>query len=435
MVEAQGALRSWIDYSADNHFPLENIPFGAFLNPRTNEVHCCTRIGDSVIDLSILEHHRLLHEGEVMMNCDHHVFCEPNLNKFMALGKAARLEVRAAIQAIFAEGSTILSEALKGQALFPAHTVSMRMPVFIRDYTDFYSSYSHAYNVGCMIRGPDNAIQANWKHLPVGYHGRASSIVVSGTPIRRPKGQVENGATKTPNFAACARMDLELEMGTFITKGNDLGDPIPVNEAKDHIFGHCLLNDWSARDMQVWEYVPLGPFNAKNFASTISPWVITPEALAPFKVGLDAQDPSLLPYLQDNDLSSYNVELDVLIKTPAMSEPHKMATSNMRYLYYSVAQTIAHHSVTGCNMGVGDMLGTGTISGPDKSQFGSMLELCWKGTQPIELPGGETRKFLLDGDSVILRGVCRGNGYTIGFGDCEGTVIPSHEDARYLSSH
>ena len=308
------------------------------------------------------------------------------------------------------------------------------MPVFIRDYTDFYSSYSHAYNVGCMIRGADNAIQPNWMHLPVGYHGRASSIVVSGTEIRRPKGQV-SADKKVPTWSACNRMDLELEMGTFITKANAMGDPIPVNEARDHIFGHCILNDWSARDMQVWEYVPLGPFNAKNFASSISPWVITPEALAPFKVALAAQEPGMLPYLQDNDLSSYNIDLEMLIKTPAMAEPHIMATSNMRYLYYSVQQTIAHHSVTGCNMSVGDMLGTGTISGPEKSQYGSMLELCWGGKNEIELPGGETRKFLLDGDSVILRGRCKGNGYTIGFGECEGTILPAHDDARFLSSN
>lgn len=434
MVEASGPLRSWIASAADSEFPLENIPFGAFMNPRLNQVHCCTRIGDTVIDLSILEHERLLSEGPVMQNVDHHVMCEPTLNKFMDLGKDARIEVRAALQSIFAEGSTKLTDALKEASMFPVSEVSLRMPVFIRDYTDFYSSYSHAYNVGCMIRGADNAIQPNWLHLPVGYHGRASSIVVSGTPVRRPKGQV-TADKKVPTWSECKRMDLELEMGTIIGKGNAMGDPIPVNEARDHIFGHCILNDWSARDMQVWEYVPLGPFNAKNFASTISPWIITPEALAPFKVALPAQDPALLPYLQDNDLSSYNIDLEMCIKTPTMSEPHVMAKSNMRYLYYSVPQTIAHHSVTGCNMSVGDMLGTGTISGPEKSQYGSMLELCWGGKEEIELPNGEKRKFLADGDSVVLRGVCQGNGYKIGFGECEGTVLPAHDDARYMSSN
>ena len=427
-------MRSWIEYDEECEFPLENIPFGAFLNPNVNEVHCCTRIGNQVIDLSILEHERLLSEGPVMENVDHHVFCEATLNKFMELGKAAKLEVRSALQSIFAEGSEKLTDELKQASMFPAESVELRMPVFVRDYTDFYSSYSHAYNVGCIIRGPDNAIQPNWLHLPVGYHGRASSIVLSGTPVRRPKGQV-SADKKVPTWSACQRMDLELEMGTFIGRANNLGDPIPVNEARDYIFGFCLLNDWSARDMQTWEYVPLGPFNAKNFASTISPWVVTPEALAPFKVALDAQDPGLLPYLQDNDLSSYNVNLEICLKTPAMSDYHKVATSNMRYLYYSVPQTIAHHSVTGCNMSVGDMLGTGTISGPDKTQYGSLLELCWAGKEDIALPGGETRKFLRDGDSVLLRGVCKGAGYTIGFGECEGTVVPAHDDARYLSSN
>ena len=434
MVEAEGGpLRSWIEYDEDCEFPLENIPFGAFKNPRNNEVRCCTRIGDRVIDLSEIEHERLLHTGPIMENVAVHVFCEPTLNAFMELGKGARLEVRQALQKIFAEGSTILSDELKEKCIFAASEVEMRMPVFVRDYTDFYSSYSHAYNVGVMIRGPDNAIQPNWLHLPVGYHGRASSIVVSGTPVRRPKGQV-SADKKTPSWSACNRMDLELEMGTYIGRSNNLGDPIPVNEARDYIFGFTLLNDWSARDMQVWEYVPLGPFNAKNFCSTVSPWVITPEALAPFKVEIAQQDPALLPYLRDNDLSSYNVDLDICIKTPTMTEPHKVSTSNMRYLYYSVAQTIAHHSVTGCNMSVGDMLGTGTISGPDKSQYGSLLELCWGGKNPIELPNGETRTFLKDGDSVVLRGRCKGNGYTIGFGECEGTIIPAHDDAKFMAS-
>lgn len=258
--------------------------------------------------------------------------------------------------------------------------------------------------------------------------------MLSGTQIRRPRGQV-SADKKTPSWSRCNRLDIELEMGTIIGKSNDLGEPIPINEAREHIFGFCLLNDWSARDLQVWEYVPLGPFNAKNFASSISPWLITPEALAPFKVALPAQEPGLLPYLKDGDLHSFDVNLEILLKTPTMGDYHRIATSNMRHLYYSVAQTITHHAVTGCNMSVGDMLGTGTISGPDKSMYGSMLELCWGGKEPIELPGGEQRKFLEDGDSVILRGVCRGNGYTIGFGDCEGTVLAAHDDSRYLPSN
>ena len=265
------------------------------------------------------------------------MFCEPNLNKFMSLGKAARVEVRKAIQHIFAEGSEhLLSHELKEKCLFVASECEMRMPVFVRDYTDFYSSRDHAHNVGCMIRGPDNALQPNWLHLPVGYHGRASSIVVSGTPVRRPKGQV-SADKLAPTWSACKRMDFELEMGTFITKENAQGEPIPVNEARDHIFGFCLLNDWSARDMQVWEYVPLGPFNSKNFASSISPWVVTPEALEPFKIPLPPQNPKMLAYLDEQDRYSYNVSLDVFLKTPSMHVGHKIATSNMKYLYYSVA--------------------------------------------------------------------------------------------------
>lgn len=305
------------------------------------------------------------------------------------------------------------------------------MPVFIRDYTDFYSSKNHAFNVGCMFRDPATALNPNWTHLPVGYHGRASSIVVSGTPIRRPKGQITVDKV-TPVWSQCNRLDLELEMGTIIGKSNKLGEPVKVNNARDHIFGYVLLNDWSARDLQVWEYVPLGPFNAKNFASTISPWVITPEALAPFKVALPEQDPKLLPYLQDSDLSSYNIDLKVVLKTPTLPAGHTISVSNMKYLYYSVPQTIAHHTVTGCNLNVGDMLGSGTISGTKKEEFGSMLELCWGGKETIQLPNGEERKFLLDGDAIVLQGECKGDGFTIGFGDCEGTILPALDDSHFF---
>lgn len=357
------------------------------------------------------------------------IFNEENLNAFAALGPAVRKEARESLQAYFAEGA---EEVIVVKAHFQAAESKMHMPMFIRDYTDFYSSKNHAFNVGCMFRGPDNALNPNWSHLPVGYHGRASSIVIDGTPIRRPTGQSKAPDASVPSFGPCKRLDLELEMGTIIGKGNDLGTPIKIGEARDHIFGFTLLNDWSARDLQVWEYVPLGPFNAKNFGSTISPWVITPEALAPFKVALPAQDPELLPYLRDNDLHSYDISLDIQIKTPAMEAYHTMATSNMKHLYYSVAQTVTHHAVTGCNMSPGDMLGSGTISGKEKNEYGSMLELCWGGKETIQLPGGEERKFLNDGDSINLTGTCKGNGYTIGFGNCEGTILAAHEEAAYL---
>lgn len=281
----------------------------------------------------------------------------------------------------------------------------MVLPCKIGDYTDFYSSKNHAYNVGCMFRGPDNALQPNWVHLPVGYHGRASTVRLSGEPVRRPKGQVSADRVN-PKWSQCNRLDIELEMGIFVGKGNEIGTPIKIKDANDHIFGYTVLNDWSARDLQVWEYVPLGPFNAKNFLTTISPWIVTSEALAPFKLSLPAQDPTPLDYLKDSELRSFDIQLDVLIKTPKMEQEHLMAKSNLKYLYWSPAQQLTHHAVTGCNMNPGDLLGTGTISGTTKEEYGSMLELTWNGKEKIQLPNGEERVFLEDGDSVTLRGYC-----------------------------
>jgi len=281
------ALKSNIPYDQNNHFPLENIPFGCF--KAGDKVHCCTRIGDKVVDLALLFNK---FDGPKFKTLNENVFDQENLNKFAALGKDFRLEARETIQKIFAEGAPAVDEA----ALHDANAVQHVLPVFIRDYTDFYSSKNHAYNVGVMFRGPDNALQPNWVHVPVGYHGRASSIVVDGTPITRPKGQT-SADMKTPGFNACKLLDFELEMGTVLSHGNEHGKPIKIENARDHIFGFTMLNDWSARDIQKWEYVPLGPFLAKNFASTISPWIITPEALSPFKVALPAQDPAVLPYL------------------------------------------------------------------------------------------------------------------------------------------
>ena len=295
MVEANAALRSSIPYDKDHQFPLENIPFGVFVNPVSKKVHCCTRIGDKVIDLAVHEARNMFKSGPLMSKLDHTVFDKDTLNAFIELGPDYRREVRKTLQEWYHADTMRMMEFVEDLEHNPADC-QMRMPVFIRDYTDFYSSKNHAFNVGCMFRGPDNALNPNWLHLPVGYHGRASSIVVSGTPIRRPKGQV-SADKLTPSWSQCNRLDLELEMGTIIGKNNALGDPIKVSEAKDHIFGYVLLNDWSARDLQVWEYVPLGPFNAKNFASTIGAWVITPEALEPFKVALPKQEPELLPYL------------------------------------------------------------------------------------------------------------------------------------------
>lgn len=394
------ALKSFLEYDADHHFPLENIPFGTFTNEEVGEIHCCTRIADFVIDLAVL--HDLGH-----FQCDKledkNVFKNKYINDFMELGKSAWSAARVSIQNLFAEGSSFKDdEEGRARSMFPFDKVTMQMPVFIRDYTDFYSSKNHAYNVGCIVRGPDNALQANWTHLPVGYHGRASSIVISGTDVRRPCGQV-SADQKTPTFSQCKRLDFELEMGAFVGKSNDLGTPVKISQAADHIFGLCILNDWSARDIQVWEYVPLGPFNAKNFSSTISPWVITTEALAPFKVDLPAQDPEPLPYLKESPYS-YDIHLDVSLKTKTLETPHTICKSNFKYLYWSVNQQLTHHTVTGCNLNVGDMLGSGTISGTDSSEFGSLLELSWAGKNKIPLPNGEERVFLQDGDTVIMNG-------------------------------
>lgn len=420
------ALQSFIEYGSEHHFPLENIPFGVFHKEET--LRCCTRIGDSVIDLAVLDEAGVF-DGTGL---GEKVFHEPTLNKYMSLGRPVWKEVRAKIQEAFSKDST-LAEDVRANCMHAHDSVKMGMPAKIGDYTDFYSSKNHAYNVGCMFRGPDNAFQPNYFHLPVGYHGRASSIVLDGTPIRRPRGQVSADKVN-PTWSTCNRLDIELEMGAYVGVPNELGDPIKMADAMDHLFGMCILNDWSARDIQVWEYVPLGPFGAKNFASTISPWIVTFEALAPFKVDLDKQDPEPMDYLRngDNQLKNYAVELDVFLKTENMSEEKHLSKSNMKYLYWSVEQQLVHHALTGCNMQTGDMFGSGTISGTEKSEYGSLLEITWAGKEPIELEDGDSRVFLKDGDSVRMTGSCKGDGYTIGFGDCTGTILPAHGDDKYF---
>ena len=433
MVEAasSSALKSIIPYDETNHFPLENIPFGAFTNPNSGKTVCCTRIGDLVIDLSAVEKNGLL-DGPLFTSLGHQeVFSHSHLNEFMSLSKEHWHEARVTLQQLFAHDSVKMNQQLLSEVSFAHDKVQMQMPVFIRDYTDFYSSRQHAYNVGVMFRGPENALQPNWLHLPVGYHGRASSIVLTGHEVRRPKGQA-SADQKTPNFTECKRLDFELEVGAFVGKSNKLGQPVKVSEAPDHIFGFCLLNDWSARDLQAWEYVPLGPFNAKNFASTISPWVVTAEALAPFKVKLAAQDPTPLNYLKDENNFSYDVELEVHLKPNSSEETFMISKSNFRYMYWSTNQQLVHHTVTGCNLNVGDLLGSGTISGPEKSEYGSLLELSWGGKEPLQLPNGETRTFLQDGDTLTLKGVCKGNGYTIGFGECSGKILPALDDSNFF---
>lgn len=303
----------------------------------------------------------------------------------------------------------------------------MELPVQIGDYTDFYSSREHATNVGTMFRGKDNALQPNWLHIPVGYHGRSSSVVVSGTDLHRPMGQTKADDADKPSFGPSRLVDFELEMGFFVSGGNDLGSTLCMKDAEEHIWGLALVNDWSARDIQKWEYVPLGPFLAKNFGTSISPWIVTPEALSPFRAeGPKQTDPEVLDYLKPErpDLT-YDINLEVLLKGEKMDEPHKICTSNFKYLYWSMAQQLVHHSITGCNMRTGDLLASGTISGPTENSYGSMLELSWRGSKPLKFPNGEERKFLQDGDSVILTGWAQGNGYRVGFGTCEGKVLPA----------
>jgi len=299
------------------------------------------------------------------------------------------------------------------------------MPVTIGDYTDFYSSKEHATNVGIMFRGKENALMPNWLHLPVAYHGRASSVVLSGTDIIRPKGQTKADDAEMPSFGPTKLLDFELEMGFFIGTGNKLGVPIPADKADEHIFGMVMVNDWSARDIQKWEYVPLGPFLAKNFATSISPWIVTLEALEPFKTKKVIQDPEPLPYLRSKGDWAYDIKLDVSIKTEKLKAPFIISKSNYRYMYWDICQQLAHHTVNGCNMRTGDMLASGTISGPDKSSYGSLLEITWRGTEPLKLPDNEERKFLLDGDELTITGWCQGEGYRVGFGEVKGKIIPA----------
>jgi len=322
------------------------------------------------------------------------------------------------------DNSPLKNDALMSRVLIPVQDIHMHLPVAIGDYTDFYASREHATNVGIMFRGKENALMPNWLHLPVGYHGRASSIILSGEDVRRPRGQVApQGAP--PEFVPSRSLDFELEMGFFVGTGNGLGEPIPIEQAHEHIFGMVLLNDWSARDIQAWEYQPLGPFLAKNFATSISPWVVTMDALEPFRVEGPKQEPAPLSYLQPDSAYGYNIQLEVTLQGASMEASQTISRSNMKYLYWSIVQQLTHHTATGCNMRTGDFCGTGTISGPTDDSYGSMLELTWRGEKPIVFSNGETRKFLLDGDTVVMKGYCQGDGYRIGFGEVLGKILPA----------
>ncbi|KNC85290.1 fumarylacetoacetase [Sphaeroforma arctica JP610] len=411
---------SFITYSEDCQFPIQNLPYGVFKHNGSTRIGVA--IGDQVLDLSQVKH---FFDGPAMA-ANQRVFDEGSLNKFMGLGRPAWKEVRSTLQRILSANEPVLRDdkTLRESAFVAISDVEMVLPAQIGDYTDFYSSRDHATNVGIMFRGKDNALMPNWLHLPVGYHGRASSVVVSGTPVRRPCGQTKADETKPPVYGPCRLLDFELETAFFVGPGNKLGEPIPIAEAQDHIFGMVLMNDWSARDIQKWEYIPLGPFLAKNFASTISPWVVTMDALEDFKLAnWDQSEPKPLPYLQHDDPYTFDMKLFVDIKSETTEKT--VCESNFKYMYWTMKQQLAHHSVSGCNMRPGDLLGSGTISGPNPESFGSMLEQSWKGSKTVDIGNGETRKFIADGDEVTVRGYCQGEGYRIGFGEASGLVLPA----------
>lgn len=414
---------SFIEVSPDSDFPLQNLPYGVFSTADNPTHRIGVAIGNQVLDLSVIRH---LFTGPILQS-QQDVFAENTLNSFMGLGRAAWQEARATLQRLLSAQEPLLSnnKDLRARAFVPQSDAIMHLPAKIGDYTDFYSSKNHAYNVGCMFRGPDNALMPNWTHLPVGYHGRASSIVISGTPIRRPNGQTRPDESQPPVFGPCKLFDFELEMAFLVGPGNQLGEPISMDKAEDHIFGMVLMNDWSARDIQKWEYVPLGPFLGKNLGTSISPWVVTMDALKPFVVPNATQDPKPLPYLYHEDPYNFDIHLEVAIKGEGMPKPATVCRSNFKFMYWTMKQQLTHHTVTGCNANPGDLMASGTISGETPDSYGSMLELCWKGTKTVDLGNGETRKFLKDGDDVIFTGYCEKDGVRIGFGSCTGQVLPA----------
>ena len=403
-------LRSFVEVAPDSHFSIFNLPYGIFKHPTQGDLRVGVAIGSLVLDLAELERRSVL--GDIGASTP--VFSNSSLNHFMALGRSSWTAVRKRITELLNSECPELRDdkTFRDAVLLNQEDCEMQLPVEVPDYTDFYSSRFHATNVGTMLRGADNALQPNWLHLPVAYHGRSSSLIPSGTNIRRPRGQL-GPETYGPSRA----IDFELEMGFFVGAETRIGEPIPVARAADHIFGMVLVNDWSARDIQKWEYVPLGPFLAKNFATSLSPWVVTSDALAPFRRPLPPQDPEVLPYLQWENDCTYDIELSVFLTPEDGKGPVEISHSNFQYLYWSIHQQLAHHTVNGCNVRVGDLLASGTISGPDKKSRGCMLELSWRGEEPIQLPGGDQRVFLNDGDRVTMSGFCQGDGYRVGFGE------------------
>jgi fumarylacetoacetase len=414
-------LKSWIDSAnqPDCEFPIQNLPYGIFqaagAAPRAG-----VAIGDRILDLAVLAEAGLL-------QCPAGVFAQPRLNDFIALGPDAWRRVRAQLVALLSGADRALQDNvdLCGRALVAQAGAALLLPVDVPGYTDFYSSKEHATNVGMLFRDPKNALLPNWSELPIGYNGRASSVVPSGTPVRRPNGQIKLPDQERPVFSACRKLDIELEMGFIVGVSNGLAEPVPCGQAESHIFGMVLLNDWSARDLQAWEYVPLGPFNAKTFATTISPWIVPMEALEPFRTAQPAQTPEPLAYLRHDGPHAFDIELEAWLKPQRASRASRISHTNFKYMYWTMAQQLVHHTASGCNTRVGDLMGSGTISGPTPDSLGSLLEMTFNGREPVTLESGEQRAFIEDGDEIDLRGWCQGDGYRVGFGHCSGVVLPA----------
>ncbi|WP_323783526.1 fumarylacetoacetase [Leisingera sp.] len=411
-------LKSWVASANDaNHpFPLNNLPYGVF-SVDGDDPRCGVAIGDMILDMQAAE------EAGLVQLSDAPLFDVPYWNDLMEEGPAVWAALRARLTALLSEGAA--GQDMVEPLLVPAVDAELHMPFAVSEYTDFYAGKNHAFNVGTMFRGPENALPPNWLHIPIGYNGRASSVVVSGTDVRRPWGQLKGPNDDKPRWAPCARFDIELEMGAIV--GTPSEGPISVQEADDHIFGYVLLNDWSARDIQAWEYQPLGPFQAKATANSVSPWIVTKPALEPFRCDTPEREVELLDHLKDCGPMLYDIDLEVTM-APEGKSATTIARTNYKEMYYSAAQQLAHHSTSGCPMNAGDLLGSGTISGATKESRGSLLELSWGGKEPITLETGEERSFIADGDTLTLKGVAKGDGYTIGFGDCKGTVLPALED-------
>jgi len=414
-------MKSFINYPQNSDFSIHNIPFGVAVFNR-EYIACCTRIGDLVIDLATLYDYRFFDEIEGL---NENVFEAYTLNEFIELGKPVTNAVRLKIQKLLLEGSSLShDEKTIEECFYDLDKVQMMMPLHVQNYTDFYSSIEHATNVGKMFRDPANALLPNWKHLPVGYHGRASSIVVSGINFHRPKGQMKPADAEKPIFGASKQLDFELEMAFVLNKNTEIGESISTQEAEDAIFGMVIFNDWSARDIQSWEYVPLGPFLGKNFCSSISPWVVTLEALEPFRTASPKQEPEVLDYLKFDGDKNFDINLEVYLQ-PENGEENLICKSNYKYMYWNMTQQLAHHTINGCNVEVGDLYASGTISGSEPNSFGSMLELTWRGQNPLKLSDGSERKFIEDHDTIIMRGFSEKNGIRVGFGEVKGKVLPA----------